>query len=571
MMISRNMDSRIPFIRTGGLEPWEKPIREALDAISRQEIVRRIWAKDWTVWDSDPAEIANRLGWLFSPAAMAERLPALEAFARSVANEGYTDVLLMGMGGSSLAPEVFSRVFPAKKGFLNLHILDSTAPDAVLEFDRDLDPATTLYIVSSKSGTTAETAAFLNYFFVRASGRLGEDKAGAHFCAITDPGSPLESLGRRLGFRAVFEGDPEIGGRFSALSPFGLVPAALMGIDLNKMLAKARGMARLCRENEAAGNPGVFLGAILGVLAGAGRDKLTLILPPRLHSLAAWIEQLIAESTGKRGKGILPVTGFWGPGQEADESRADRILAEVCMGSTPVESPEDRAPRMMIPSVRLVLEEEEALGAHFFLWEMATAVVGFVLGINPFDQPNVELAKKKTREILKAGFEAPAGAPPAADFGDIRIHSDILGPSVEESLRLFLKQARPGDYVSLQAFIAPSRDARNSLLALQSAVQERTKLAVTGDFGPRYLHSTGQLHKGDRGNGLFIQIAEEPGRDVPIPGIPGWPAPAASFGTLIAAQARGDWMALRETSRRVLRLEMGKNAAAKMKDIASRL
>lgn len=571
MMISRNMNSRIPFIQTAGLERWEKPIREALDAISRQEIVRRIWAKDWTVWASHPAEIANRLGWLFSPWTMAERLPALDVFARSVGSEGYTDVLLMGMGGSSLAPEVLSRVFPVKTGFLNLHILDSTAPEAVLEFDRNLDPATTLYIVSSKSGTTAETAAFLNYFFVRVSSRLGEDKAGAHFCAITDPGTPLESLGRRIGFRTVFNGNPEIGGRFSALSPFGLVPAALMGIDIRKMLEKAEGLARLCRENEAAANPGVFLGAVLGVLAASGRDKLTLILPPRLHSLAAWIEQLVAESTGKRGKGILPVPGFWGPDQDVNEPCADRILAEVCMANAPGDMPAREAGRMMAPSVRLVLEEEEALGAHFFLWEMATAVAGFVLGINPFDQPNVELAKKKTREVLKAGLETPAGRAPAADFGDIRVLSDIPGPSVEESLRLFLKQARPGDYVSLQAFIAPSRDARDSLLALQRAVWAKTGLAVTGDFGPRYLHSTGQLHKGDRGNGLFIQIAEEPVTDVPIPGIPGWPAPAASFGTLIAAQARGDWMALREMSRRILRLEMGKNGASKMKEIASRL
>jgi hypothetical protein len=446
------------------------------------------------------------------------------------------------MGGSSLAPEVFGRLFRTRKGFPALDILDTTSPDAVGRAGRSFDPAKTLFIVSSKSGTTVETISLFNYFYALMRDRLGAVRAGSRFAAITDPGTPLESLARRLGFRHVFSGDPTVGGRFSALTVFGLVPAALKGIDIGRVLAGSERTIRACRSGDPEANPAAFLGTVLGVLAGRGVDKATFLVSPRVRSLSAWLEQLIAESTGKEGRGVLPV-----PEDAAAEPRSygrDRLFIHIRSGEDKSLDAGVRALRKAgFPVVSVTMKDAASVPGHFYLWEMATAVAGHVLGINPFDQPDVESTKKKTKEGLSA--EGQAG----------RIEREEKG----ENLTAFLSGARVGDYVAIQAFLDPVPAIGRALGRLKDKIRDRTGLPVTLGFGPRYLHSTGQLHKGDAGRGLFLQLTSEAKTDVPIPEIDGV-RPASSFGALFSAQAWGDRMALREGGRRVIRIDLGKDS-----------
>ena len=448
------------------------------------DLVERIWERDPTVWTGTSE--AHWLGWLDEPVHAREQLKHYREVAER-ALDGVDDVVLLGMGGSSLAPEVLRRTFDVER----FHVLDTTHPAAVRALADRLDPARTLVAAASKSGGTIETRAHLELFWERAAGLA---RRGDRFLAITDPGSGLETLARQRDFVAVVAGEPTIGGRYSALSPFGLVPAALMGIDLDRLLASADEMREQCRLG---GSPGLELGLALAAGWAAGRDKVC--IPASPGGFGLWVEQLVAESTGKQGKGLVPA-----PGEHADGP--DRQLAELHIAA-----PHD-------------------LGAEFFRWEFATAVAGAALGINPFDQPDVQAAKDRTSAIL-ARREAPAAAPLS-------------------SLDELLAQARPGDYVAIQAFVDPTPAAEARIEALAAGIRARTRLVVTHGLGPRYLHSTGQLHKGGPNTGLFLQVVDDVGPELAIPGQP------FGFARLITAQAAGDLEALRERGRRVARVRL---------------
>jgi len=449
-------------------------------AVATAELVERIWARDASVWTG--ADEDRWLGWLDVPSRMRERVPNLEAFARGAAEDGLTDIVLAGMGGSSLAPEVFALTFGAG----NLHVLDTTHPDAIRSLDARLDPERTLVVVSSKSGTTLETQCHFAWLWERLGGRA------ERFVAVTDPGCELDALAHERGFRAVWPGEPEIGGRYSALSFFGLVPAALADVDLGRLLERAHEMVEACRLLE--GNPGLELGRALGEGWRAGRDKVLLGETPGGFGL--WAEQLLAESTGKEGKGLVPVPG------ETDEG-PDRQHQEV------------RVP------------DPYELGQEFYRWEFATAVAGSLIGINPFDQPNVQEAKDRTRAILGSGQEP--------DLEPVSSLEELLG------------QADDGDYVCIQAFVEPTAEAERRIDALRARIREETGTVTTAGFGPRYLHSTGQLHKGGPPTGRFLQLVDDPA-ELEIPGRD------FGFRRLIRAQAAGDFDALRERGRRVARM-----------------
>jgi len=446
---------------------------------------------------------------------------------------------------------------------LELEILDTTEPATVAAAAARLDPEKTLFLVSSKSGTTAEVMALLSFFYDRVLGAFGAGHAGSRFIAITDPGTPLESLARERGFRRVFRGQPDIGGRYSALSVFGLLPAALKGIDLGRLLAPAQAMAASCRSESVVGNPGAMLGAVLGAAALKGMDKLTIFLPPRLKPLAGWLEQLVAESTGKEGRGIVPILEDRpGPPEGYGE---DRLLVEIGPAREPASKPGHHAlERSTLPLVRIPFEDPYDLGGHFFLWEFATAVAGRILAINPFDQPDVESTKKKTREVL---------ASPAADLssfvGGLRIGRPDLAESPYDAVTRFLASRRDGDYLAMLAFLPRGAAVDGLLSGLAASLRLKTGLSVSVGFGPRYLHSTGQLHKGDGNRGLFLMLVAAGLPMVGIPAVPGFPRPASDFGALFRAQARGDALALAERGRRVLTVELASPVEAGIASLSS--
>lgn len=536
--------------RLGG---HQAEVDATLAQLTASRVVPRLWEHDHTLWKPEPAEITNRLGWLHLPETMRVHVKDIQTLVKAVAEEGYTHALLLGMGGSSLAPEVFSTTFatPAP-GRLALSVLDSTDPGAVWAADAAHDPRKTLYIVSTKSGGTVETFSFLAYFYSRVAEAVGAAEAGRHFIAITDPGSKLEKVASQYGFRFAFLNDPEIGGRFSALSLFGLVPAALVGVDVTRLLDAGAAMAQACRIPAAGDNPGLRLGVILGVLARAGRDKLTIVASDEIAHVVDWIEQLVAESTGKEGVGILPVV--WEALGAPEVYGDDRLFVSLDFDG---DSNRDAALAALAdaghPVVRLPLAQRYDLGEQFMLWEVATAVASHLLRINPFDQPNVEAAKVLARQAVAAYAET--GRLPAVPADS---------PSAE-TLRAFLAGAKPGDYLCLQAYVKPTPETTAALDALRLAVRDRAHLATAAGYGPRFLHSTGQLHKGDGGNGLFVQFVSSVDRDVAIPDEPGSTSSKLSFGTLIAAQAAGDRQALLDNQRRVLRFDLGSDVAGGLK------
>jgi len=541
----------------------------ALNDLEAEGIVRRVWARDGTVWKEADAGIGNRLGWLDSPTAAATILPDLGVFAESVRGQGLRRAVVLGMGGSSLAPDVYARLFDLEPGALELEILDTTEPETIAAAAARLSAKKTLFIVSSKSGTTAEVMALLAFFYDRARRDLGTDRAGGAFVAVTDPGTPLEALARELGFRQTFLGQPDIGGRFSALSVFGLLPAVLAGIDVDRLLGSARAMALRCQIEETAGNPGALLGAFLGTAAVKGRDKLTLLLPQRLRPLAGWLEQLIAESTGKEGRGIVPVVEDRpGPAESYGE---DRLFVEIGAADEPAPRPGARVPEgARSPVARLNLDGPYDLGGHFFLWEFATAVAGHILKINPFDQPDVESTKEKTRGILAAGHGPGAEATrPRPAAGEVRVAGTSEDPAAAGPG--FLRANRDGDYLALLAFLPKRRAIEDLLSGLAAGLRLKTGLPVTVGFGPRYLHSTGQLHKGDGNKGLFLVLVPADLADLPVPAVAGVPRPAVDFAALFRAQARGDAMALTEKGRRVLTLELGSPLEASLGKLAALL
>ncbi len=526
---------------TLNLDKYSGAFGQALQKAKTDKLVERLWAHDHTLWNPKPGEIANRLGWLNVATRMRSEIAELESFAKEVKDLGDTDVLLLGMGGSSLAPDLFSKIFGKENG-LQLHVLDSTDPDAVRKFSEELDPKRTIYIVSSKSGGTVETISFFKYFYNQVKEVAGaKGKPGSHFAAITDPRSGLAELAGKYSFRKIFLADPEIGGRYSALSHFGLVPAALVGVDLNKLVESAEKMAERCKQ-DLVNNPGALFGLALGSLALEGRDKATVELDEKFAPFGDWMEQLIAESTGKEGKGILPVVHE--PASPNKYSAKDRVVIDFS----------DNAGQT--PNIGVSLTDPYDLGGQSFLWEFATAVAGYVLEINPFDQPNVESAKIQGRNFIEEYTKN--GKLPKGD-------TQPLDP---DKLNKFLDQERPGDYIALQAYTAPSPKLDKLFAKLRGQILKKHNVATTFGYGPRFLHSTGQLHKGDRGNGLFVQfITAPPAKDQPIPKEAGSTESEITFGVLKVAQAMGDARALRDAGRRVISFEIDSDLASAIQEL----
>ncbi|KAA3647764.1 MAG: glucose-6-phosphate isomerase [Chloroflexi bacterium] len=536
------------------LDKYQSAVDTALIQIADANVVERIWEHDHSVWKPDPDEISNRLGWLHTPEDMQANIQEIQGLVQVVRDDGYTNVLLLGMGGSSLAPEVFSKSFGAAEGFLQLDVLDSTDPGAVQSYADKLDLSKTLFIVATKSGGTVETFSFFKYFYNQILAAVGEEDVGQHFVAVTDPGSKLVDVGEQYKFRHIFKNDPNIGGRYSALSYFGMVPAALLGVDIALLLEQAREMAAQCQQ-QIIENPGAQLGAILAELAKAGRDKLTFLTSPAISSFGDWVEQLIAESTGKEGKGILPIAGEKIGASEVYAD--DRVFVVLELNGEHIDT--DDLEKAGHPVIRISLENIYEFGGQFFLWEFATAVAGHGLGIQPFDQPNVESAKVLAREMV-AAYQSEGKLP----------EGDTTNASPEDFSN-FLKQAKNGDYFSIQAYVTPNAETTRALDALRLKLRDKYKLATTVGYGPRFLHSTGQLHKGDGGIGLFIQFVSSTRNDIDIPNEAGQDASNMTFGVLKQAQALGDAAALQAANRRVLSMSVEADPISQINHLAETL
>lgn len=526
-------------------------LEAAVQDLVQNQIVERIWNRDHTVWCNSDQEIRNRLGWLDIHERMLPEAADLVQWASQVRAKGFRQGVLIGMGGSSLAPEMFHKVFGANEEpqGLPLHILDTTDPEQIAALEAQLNLPTTLFLVATKSGGTVETLSGFYYFWQQVSESNTEFPLGDHFVAITDPGSSLVALAQDHGFQRCFENDPNIGGRYSALSHFGLVPLALLGVDVAQFLRPAVSAANQTRDVPAS-NDAAQLGILMSRLANQGRNKLTLLMPDTLSSLGDWLEQLIAESLGKEGKGIVPVLGeeladipFWSD---------DRF----CVVTTPLE-PDGQLPAHMSrladrcvqaghPTVVIPLRAVEDLGGLLFLWEFATAVAGYGLGVHPFDQPDVEAAKVAARTFM-ADYEA-GGQLPGSNFL----------PAGEEVLESFLAQRKPGDYLALHAYLPQNADIVSALSILRTQLSHRLGMAVTLGFGPRFLHSTGQLHKGGANNGLFLQLLREvpAEQDILIPA-PRQAHTPITFGSLQRSQALGDAAVLEAQGRRIMSLALG--------------
>ncbi len=549
----------------------KRALAEALAAWDAAGNSRRLWGRDATLWTGGDED--RWLGWLDIVARQRPRLGELRDFAAEVRAAGLRHALLLGMGGSSLGPEVLASVFPPAAGHPELLVLDSTDPGQVRAFEARLDLARTLFIVSSKSGTTLEPNILQAHFAARARAVLGREP-GDRFVAITDPGSQLESAARQAGFRRVFHGVPGIGGRYSVLSDFGLVPAALLGIDLETLLERAaRRITEYGADVAAAHNSGVALGLALAVAAGAGRDKVTLVASPPLWYLGAWLEQLLAESTGKQGQGLIPIDGEeLGPTEVYGD---DRSFVHLRVESEPDAAQDERVETLAAagqPVVRLDIADRLELGAEFFRWELATAAAGAALGIHPFDQPDVEASKVATRR-LTAAVERSGALPeerPLLGEGGLLLFADepnagalrraVAGAAgLGGVLRAHLDRLRAGDYFALLAYVEMSAAHRAELQRIRHAVRDRKRVATCLGFGPRFLHSTGQAYKGGPASGVFLQITCDDAPDLAVPGR------AYTFGQVKAAQARGDFEVLAERGRRALRVHLGADVAAGLK------
>ncbi len=535
--------------QTAKLGKAQKAVDATLARMDAARFGERLWKKDSTLWKPDDpahqAEIKIRMGWLEVADLMQTKVTEMTTFAGEVKRAGFTHALLCGMGGSSLAPEVLRETFGIAKGYLDLAVLDSTDPAAVLNVEARSDPQRTLYVISSKSGGTTEPNAFFKFFWHHVHATKG-DRAGENFIAITDPGTAMERAAKEHGFRRIFLNPPEIGGRYSALSYFGLVPAALMGIDVAQLLERAKRMMLACGPNiPATRNPGLSLGAMLGALAQAGRDKLTFIVSDKLSTFGFWTEQLIAESTGKEGRGIVPVEGE--PiGQPAAYGK-DRVFAYLRLDAN---ASRDKAVAALAraghPVIELRLDDAYDLAAEFMRWEIATAAAGWVLGIDPFDQPNVQESKDNTVRLLaehaaKGELPDPGGwlSPEAQDF--------------PMRLLAHLKSTKVGDYVALTAYVERTARREKALRDLRAAIRDKYRVATKVGYGPRFLHSTGQLHKGGADNGVFIQFICDDPIDAPVHGEP------YTFSVLKAAQALGDYQSLASRNRRAVRVNLSDN------------
>jgi len=521
--------------------------------------MERLWARDASLWTNQ--DEAKWLGWLDIIDKARPVSPELQAFLAEIAGERFDHALLLGMGGSSLCPEVMERTFGPVKGKPQLLVLDSTDPVQVQSFRKRIDPARTLFIVSSKSGSTLEPNIFFQYFWAETVKVIAQDGAGRHFVAITDPGSKMEQVAKEHRFRAIFPGRPSIGGRYSALSNFGMVPAGVLGVDLPRFLGSTLTMVDACAGTvPASKNPGGILGAVLGTLGRAGRNKVTLVTSPGIGDAGAWLEQLLAESTGKQGKGLIPVD------RETlgtpDRYGQDRLFAYLRLESAP-DAAQDRAVDALAkagqPVVRISVTEPYALGQEFFRWEIATAVAGSVLGINPFDQPDVEASKIETRKLTEA-YEKTGALPderPFVEDGPVALFADpanTLALQGSKTLSSVLKQhlgrLGAGDYLGLLAYVPMTQENEEVLQSARMAVRDGKKVATCLGFGPRFLHSTGQAYKGGPNSGVFLQVTCDDPVQLPVPG------QKYTFGVVKAAQARGDFEVLAARKRRALRVHL---------------
>ena len=515
--------------------------------IQAEEVIQRIWAKDHTVWSPDPTEITDRLGWLHAPQGMRRRLPDLQRLAEEIRGEGYRYIVLAGMGGSSVGSEVLRRLLGSGEGYPRLLVLDSTFPEWIDCLVQEIDPSKTLFVISSKSGSTLETACFYKFFR-----KLVEDSADARpqdcFVAITSPGTPLDRLAQDDEFREVIYTPEDVGSRYSVLSPLGLAPAVLAGMDVSRIIERAASMADMFKPGTSlADNPGAWLGVVMAVMAAQGRDKLTLVTSPALESFGLWVEQMLAESTGKDGKGIVTVRGE--PPLAPEQYGPDRFFVFM-------ESADDKDSALHEtmravkesghPWVSIDADSLYQVGAEFFRWQFATAVAGAVMGVQPFDQPNVQLAKDMTNSVLAEYRES--GSLPDRQAGG----------SVPE----LLADARPGSYVAVMVYSRQTPEMDDALATLRHRITERYGVPVTLGYGPRILHSTGQMHKGGPDEGLFIQITCDSEIDLEIPG------GDYSFGTLVEAQARADLRALRAIDRRVAHMHLGEVSPESLKRLA---
>ncbi len=517
-------------------------VEAALHDLQDREVIKRIWSKDHTVWKPEPTEISNRLGWLNVTESMADQVPALRSFADEVKEAGYRHVVLLGMGGSSLGAEVLWQTFGSAPVYPEPVILDTTVPDWIQAVNQTIDVSKTLFLVSSKSGGTLETVSGYRYYRSLVEESLGKEKAGANFAAVTDPDTPLEKLAQEEGFRRVFINPSDIGGRYAVLSYFGLVPAALAGIAVEDILESADSMREGCASFVSTReDPAAWLGAAMATLALKGRDKLTIVTSPSISSFGLWAEQLLAESTGKEGKGIVPVAGE--PLSDPESYGDDRFFVYLRVeddDNAKADAEIERLESSGQPVIRLDLRDRYSLGAEFFRWEFATAVAGAVLGINPFDQPNVQSAKDKTADVLQA-------------YGSSGSLPDIEAPG---SLKDLLAEARAGDYLAIMAYLRPTPEVEEAVADLRHKVAKKHQIATTFGYGPRFLHSSGQLHKGGPASGLFLQLVADHEDDLHIPGR------TYSFATLADAQAIGDLQVLQELGRRVAMVKLGKDTAS---------
>jgi transaldolase / glucose-6-phosphate isomerase len=535
---------------------YTNSVNNTIELFEKQKFISRLYEKDIHLWNGDPS-IEKCLGWIDVAGSMIPRIEEIRRFAEEIRKDGFSDVVLLGMGGSSLCAYVFRQVFETIEDDIELHVLDLTHPDSVLAIENSVEFEDTLFIVASKSGTTAEVNAFFNYFHKRLRDTKRNRSTGKHFIAITDPGTPLADLAKKLKFRKTFLNFPDIGGRYSVLSYFGLVPAAFMKMDLRRLLERAVQMEKSTRESNVSANSAVSLGIALGELARQGRDKLVLLLPPEIDTLGLWIEQLVAESTGKDKLGILPVIGL-----KISPSRIygeDRVFVNFTYDGKP--SPLDYETLKMLeseghPVIDIHLKDAYDLGKEFYRWEIATAVAGSVLGVNPFDQPNVQENKTITDNLLKRLSEGQGLETAPSDLTEegVRFYfpEELKATDSTDIFTKFLAKAHhPGDYVSIQAYLPETAEISHLLKECSSILENWLRIPVTVGYGPRFLHSTGQLHKGGPDNGFFIQITSDFDQDLPVP------QANITFGKLIKAQAAGDYEALKSRGKRIIRIHLG--------------
>jgi transaldolase/glucose-6-phosphate isomerase len=543
----------------------EHDVNTSLQDWKKNGKVKRLWQKDAALWTG--ADEDKWLGWLDITEQQIEDVDKLKDIAADIKKASFKNALLLGMGGSSLCPEVLRLTFGKAAGYPDLHVLDSTDPAQIKSIEESVDVGSTVCIVSSKSGSTLEPNIYKQYFFDRVKSKVGEKEVGSRFIAITDPGSKMQRVAEKDKFRKIFMGIPSIGGRYSALSNFGMVPAAVMGIDVQKFLKNTKKMVDACGEDtDATTNPGVILGTILGVAANQGRDKITIVTSPGIFDLGAWLEQLIAESTGKSGKGIIPVDRE--RLAEPDTYGADRVFAYLRLESDPDKDQSaevDALAKAGNPVVRIVVPDIYNLGQEFFRWEIATAVAGALVGINAFNQPDVEASKTETRK-LTTEYESTGKLPPESPFfsGDgCKLYADVKnaaalkgGGTLTGFLKKHLTRIGAGDYFAVLGYITMNEAHEEALQAIRLAVRDNKKVATVLGFGPRFLHSTGQAYKGGPNSGVFLQITCDDAVDILVPG------QKYTFGVVKAAQARGDFAVLAERGRRALRVHLGKDVAA---------